>query len=995
MPLFNTKTLLLLLTIIIFSVIPELAYAFPFTPPASDKSVEWFLKGLFGELTLLGGSNPLVNVIGVFNGAVLAIGGILLFYTLIAGTMQTAHDGSVLGRKWSSLWLPIRTALGVAAIIPIKGGYALIQYAVIWLAMQGVGIADKMTDVVMSDFLTEQQTYNFSANNIKPEIKSALRQMTLNAACVHAINEDINDNTISKGVFSIKSIGNMLVDMTPGGNEIQSYYVYKSCGSVTFPEKEISSNAENLSILNLEALRTIRSNMWNTHKAQFDSALQSTNQLGAFIVQAAKSNMEEEDAKRYVDAQVEATATAWAKAAEDTAKAQSEELINTKLIQQIKNDGWILLGSWYIQITLAQQTVYEALAVLPEVANPDTAIEAARAQAQGTGTFGKVLAVFRRLANKEQAHTSQNAASNLLYAVRITEVGQGDTAVSTAGSLAPKGLLSSASRSFVNFVSLIDLQGSNKNPVVLATEIGNRLTYASFSMVALFAIAGAALGITLTSGTNVVLVLLGLIAPLSVALIGTGLTLSYYVPMLPYILWLGAVFGWVVLVVEAVIASPLWAVTHLAPDADGVVGRGGQGYMLVLSLTLRPALMVLGFAAAVFVMKPMGIFLNETFMGTFFSSVSPGFSGMLRIFAGSVIYAVLLIMIMHRVFSLIHQIPDGILRWIGGGDNVIGREAEQANSGAAKAIVASSVLSQAAGSMQNAGNQIGANVRQQRMQEQGRRDAAAGAHAQEAGNAHDMASRGIEMTRGDLSMMGGAEGTNEFGAISKNAQSQNDNAALTSVAAIEKSAESVIASSKARKAGDPLAPSSSEVRAAEQILKSLDSPENRDIHSNPEAAKDWLSATAQEHRGTKIGTKAALLSQEINTNDARIGAHRIAHNEAIEEKIGRTAMDSVSKISERAETVLDNAGILDPSDERYPSREDISAAMSIRESIAVKSAISSPENAQQWLSENSSSFKGTPFAADMSFASEKINRLSEQKENIEAFVPTIDRSRRG
>jgi conjugal transfer/type IV secretion protein DotA/TraY len=45
----------------------------------------------------------------------------------------------------------------------------------------------------------------------------------------------------------------------------------------------------------------------------------------------------------------------------------------------------------------------------------------------------------------------------------------------------------------------------------------------------------------------------------------------------------GAIIGWLVLVVESMFAAPLWMVAHLAPDQDGVVGKMGQGYMLILS----------------------------------------------------------------------------------------------------------------------------------------------------------------------------------------------------------------------------------------------------------------------------------------------------------------------------------------------------------------------------------------------------------------------------
>jgi len=155
-----------------------------------------------------------------------------------------------------------------------------------------------------------------------------------------------------------------------------------------------------------------------------------------------------------------------------------------------------------------------------------------------------------------------------------------------------------------------------------------------------------------------------------------GAVMSTYVPMAPYIIWIGAFIGWLLLVIQGVIGAPIWAVAHLAPDGDGVVGRGGQGYMLVLSLVLRPALMIFGIAVSIVLMKPVGQLINTTFLGTFALSVEPGPFALTQMIAGCLIYAGFMIAIIHRVFALIHIIPDNILKWIGGSDNSLGQESQ-------------------------------------------------------------------------------------------------------------------------------------------------------------------------------------------------------------------------------------------------------------------------------------------------------------------------------
>lgn len=123
-----------------------------FTPPATDYSVI-FLGNIFGIVdgVLHGsGSQILGSMFGVFNAAVLAIGGIIIMYTLMVSTMNTAHEGQMLGQKWSSIWVPVRSAIGLALLIPKASGYCLMQIFVMWIVVQGVGAADKVWDAALS-----------------------------------------------------------------------------------------------------------------------------------------------------------------------------------------------------------------------------------------------------------------------------------------------------------------------------------------------------------------------------------------------------------------------------------------------------------------------------------------------------------------------------------------------------------------------------------------------------------------------------------------------------------------------------------------------------------------------------------------------------------------------------------------------------------------------------------------------------------------------------
>lgn len=117
-----------------------------FAPPPSDRSIQ-FLSNIFGVVdgVLSGtGSQIFGNMMSIFNSAVLGLGSIVIMYTLMIGTLNTAHEGEFLGKKWSSIWIPVRCSTGMALIIPKASGYCLMQIMMMWVVVQGVGAADRI-----------------------------------------------------------------------------------------------------------------------------------------------------------------------------------------------------------------------------------------------------------------------------------------------------------------------------------------------------------------------------------------------------------------------------------------------------------------------------------------------------------------------------------------------------------------------------------------------------------------------------------------------------------------------------------------------------------------------------------------------------------------------------------------------------------------------------------------------------------------------------------
>jgi hypothetical protein len=129
-----------------------------------------------------------------------------------------------------------------------------------------------------------------------------------------------------------------------------------------------------------------------------------------------------------------------------------------------------------------------------------------------------------------------------------------------------------------------------------------------------------------------------------------------------------------VLLIEAVIAAPIWAAAHSIPDGGGsaINQHARAGYMILLSLFMRPTLMIFGLFASMILIIILGKIVSVTFLPMVGSVSAGSWQGLIAVILYLVIFTSLMVSLAHRAFGLIHEIPDKILRYIGGGMEVLG-----------------------------------------------------------------------------------------------------------------------------------------------------------------------------------------------------------------------------------------------------------------------------------------------------------------------------------
>ena len=149
-----------------------------------------------------------------------------------------------------------------------------------------------------------------------------------------------------------------------------------------------------------------------------------------------------------------------------------------------------------------------------------------------------------------------------------------------------------------------------------------------------------------------------------------------FLPSLPYAIFMVVVAGWLLAVVQAVIAAPLWAIMHMRPSQT-FIGSDQQGYLLLLSLFARPALAILGLFAGLLIADPVVDYLAKGFfsMRTAIVTSQESLGWVVEFFTfvdWLTVFGLVLLPVTYMVFGLPQTLPDHVLKWIGAGISDLG-----------------------------------------------------------------------------------------------------------------------------------------------------------------------------------------------------------------------------------------------------------------------------------------------------------------------------------
>ncbi len=707
------KTIAILLPILLSS---SAAFASITEVDPQDKSVE-YLRYIFGSAVdvITGGTGPANpdSILGalseILNTGMLVFTGLIVGYVFLTGVLNSANEGNPLGRMYSTMWIPLRMVVALSLVLPFSGGYSTMPIGVLWIAGHGIGLANSTWNRAL-DYMSASGT--LYPPNVAIDFENIAANILKSRVCMHGINTadrhvNIVDNPAEIvggiSITDLRTSGEVgTIEIPPQHRVMQRYDSYYNlveaggaytaalitnfaagvpraygsnpCGSITLEFAEIDSSTG----IESEVV-TFQSQIINIH-ADLDEQLDP---LAREIVwKAVEETAPSPDPLAFNQA-VQTYKTEYLKSVNQALSAISTRRINrfangnpetANSPLGARDAGWISVGAWYWDLQRINSETQKMVTVKPELTAPtDRAIanddyshfmaelDVYRQNMSVTDGNGNVVNALER---------SSYADNNFGLSIVIATIEKSLDAVLAEPD--PLAGLANLGHSIIGTFEAAILVAA---PVKALAKTADDTAEAVGGLTGGSARAITSVAFQLADGAlNVVFFAALLLVPLA-------LMLAFYLPVTPLILWVMGVVGWFTLLIEAVIAAPIWAASHAMPEGNGFVGqRAMAGYMVALSLFLRPTLMIFGFFAAAVLMIVMGKVVALLYIPAMSGMIGDSLSGIVTLFAMLSILVVLMVQIAHRAFGLIHEVPDKVLRYIGGGAENLGEASGEQQS---------------------------------------------------------------------------------------------------------------------------------------------------------------------------------------------------------------------------------------------------------------------------------------------------------------------------
>lgn len=633
-----------------------------------------------------------------FNMFIFSAACIWMAYNMIAGLAQTMHEGVVLGKRMSTVWVPVRVAFGTASLMPVFGGWAFCQALMVIASLLGIAGANRVATTAIESTAAFQTTVN-PMGNIKQaaQIQNIELYMAKAAACQRAsydmaaamqAGSQATPTDFPVTLNAAADNGTAIV-MKFAGRQSSGQYGAATCGEI----KLQFSPRSNTGLASTFGFRVADVNYTGIRTRAMEAHASTLNTTYA-AAQAMIQGVSPSSTPAQFSASVKAIADGYfglytntfqsklSALAADTNGVSNAGAISDQLVQRMKDGGWATLGIWYSVYAEVGEAMNEMLdpvvtfQAMPEgdgmpsttsdlLAGLEAAVGVAAAQNQG--------ALATSTGNTSLGQWIMGGALNMTMGASATGASNTINPIIAFKNIGDNGLAAAQSLYFAYKVysGYADGIGGSAVSSIVGSDIGAKIIG---KLGPVGGMANALISIAKDAGA--------LLLPVIGLLFITAAVMAFYIPMVPFIQWFAALIQWFTSVIESLIGSSLWAMAHFDSDGEGMGQRTSYGYTYMLNNFARPIIMTFAFFIASAAITVMGTYLFRYFGAAVGTAQGNSLTGLLSIVAYLVIFTVMGMTLVNSTFTMMLNLADRMIGWIGNNQNAaVGHEVENKVAG--------------------------------------------------------------------------------------------------------------------------------------------------------------------------------------------------------------------------------------------------------------------------------------------------------------------------
>ncbi|MYE59141.1 MAG: DotA/TraY family protein [Alphaproteobacteria bacterium] len=642
------------------------------TPPVPDLSGEPDRAGraLLAFLSDLdaGNNTALSGMLTIYNGAILVLAGVLLVWWTAAGTVDTASRG-----RWGFTGKEtLRITAAFLLMVPLAGGLSGGQHIALSLARTGGDIAQvvwgefsrdvlgsgtmvappphqrPLRSAIAGIFLAElcARTANLAAREVgdRPYVEvtetqrsSPLQQQRrgYRGRGFRALGYDGRAGGMPKGMCGSVRLSGLDNGATPGGRMAEA-----QSDAFDAIRPALGGIADRVALWFAAPPGTVRQ---DGPLPDIEELLVEADPLGVYLATVGT--------------------------AADATRDEATDALETALQEEAENSPWTLAASLFMTITRHVGEYQLGAGTIPRVAGPSARLSELVPQASAAVT----------------AAAEQLAGSAAYPAV----MGAGAAPAPGAGGIGEIGR-GSLDRDGNKAMPQVD----SGNPILDLVSLGHSLVTKALGSILL--LGGLATGSNLLNSIPLIgggldafeaawQVMDSFVSTILGIMILAGLVLAYLVPVLPFLRFLFGLLAWLVAVIAAVFAMPVWLAGHTVRGEGFVTQATRQGWLFLPGLILRPVLMLFGLVTGYLLFVTIMDTFNDVFRGLVFDAGASDGIGVLGWLAMLAIYLMTVYGLMNGCFKLIDHLPGVAMDWLGGRDGA-GGDADRLGGGIAGAF---------------------------------------------------------------------------------------------------------------------------------------------------------------------------------------------------------------------------------------------------------------------------------------------------------------------